>query len=198
MALCGLGVPGVVLSVSWSPLLHGVEAGLDALGSWLVRADLGLGLLLLVGLSMSLSHVFALLANRLTARQILLHLLFDALLLSIAFLLSSTTDMVLLNLYGSAAVPPSLFLNGVAACLVPATLYVFVAAPYVGDLIGGVIWALIHLNVVSLLHVRFALPYGEALLLATPGYLLAVLLVWILFRQSWRSGYSTLASQLNP
>ena len=37
----------------------------------------------------------------------------------------------------------------------------------------------------------------QALLLATPGYVVAVLLVWLLFRQGWQAGYSTLASQLS-
>lgn len=54
-----------------------------------------------------------------------------------------------------------------------------------------------HLNVITLLHVRFALPYGEALLLATPGYVVAIFLVWLLFRQGWQAGYSTLASHLS-
>lgn len=169
---------------------------LDALGAWLVQTDVGLGLLFLVGLSMSLSHVFALLANRLNARQILTHLLLDGLMLSVAFLLSSTIDMVLLATYASAPVHPSAFINSIATCLLPAVLYLLVAAPYVGELIGLVIWVLLHLNVLSLLHVRFGLPYGEALSLASPGYLVAVVLVGLLFRQSWRAGYSTLASQL--
>ena len=170
---------------------------LERLGAWLVHTDIGLSLLLLVGLSMSLSHVFALLANRLTARQILVHLLLDALMLSLAFLLSSGTDMVLLTLFASRQVSPSDVLNGLAPCLLPAVFYVFVAAPYVSDLIALVIWLMVHLNVVSFLHARFDLPLAEALLLATPGYVLALLLVWVLFRQSWRNSYSKLASQLS-
>ncbi len=175
----------------------GVQTALDALGGWLVQADIGLGLLLLVGLSMSLSHVFSLLANRLNRRQIIIHLILDALILSVAFLLSSTIDMVLLATSASAHIHPSAFVNGVAVCLLPAVFYLFVAAPYVGETIGFVIWVLMHLNVVTLLHARFDLPYGQALLLATPGYAVAVVLVWLLFRQSWQAGYSTLASQLS-
>ena len=44
-------------------------------------------LLLLVGLSFSLSHAFSLLANRLTPRQILVRLLLDALVLALVILL---------------------------------------------------------------------------------------------------------------
>jgi len=175
----------------------GVQGALDGLGAWLVQTDVGLGLLLVVGLSMSLSHVFSLLANRLNRRQIIIHLILDGLMLSVAFLLSSTIDMVLLATRASVPVHPSAFIDGVAVCLLPAVFYLLVAAPYVGETIGFGIWVLMHLNVVSLLHVRFALPYGEALLLATPGYAVAVLLVWLLFRQSWQAGYSTLASQLS-
>ena len=65
------------------------ERILDGLGGWLIHADLGLGLLLVVGLSMSLSHIFALFANRLSTRQILWRVLLDALVLAVAILLSS-------------------------------------------------------------------------------------------------------------
>lgn len=177
-------------------MLAPLEQALWSLGRWLVQTDLGLAILLVVGASMALSHVFALLANRLSGKAILLHLLLDALMLSVAFLLCMTVDMVLLRLFASRAVHPSAFLNGVAPCLLPATLYVLAAAPYVGDLIAVLIWVLVHLNVLVFLHVGFQLPYSEALLLATPGYGLATVLVWLLFRQSWRSSYAALASHL--
>lgn len=177
-------------------MLLDLERVLNSLGGWLIRADLGLGLLLVVGASMSLSHVFALLANRLAARQILLRLAIDALVLAAAFLLGSSLDMVLLNLYGSNPVHPSAFIDGTANCLLPACLYLAVAAPYIGETIGFVIWVLLHLNVVTFVHVRFALPWDQALLLTTPGYLLALLLVALLFRESWQRGYTMLASEL--
>ncbi|MCP9809305.1 hypothetical protein KBY58_07650 [Cyanobium sp. HWJ4-Hawea] len=167
------------------------------LGSWLVQADVGLGMLLLVGLSMSLSHVFALLANRLNARQLLWHVLLDGLVLSLAFVVNCFIDMLLLSLYASKTVHPSVFLNGTAVCLLPVLFYFFVAAPYVGDLIALAIWLMVHLNVITLLHARFGLPYAEALLLSTPGFLLALWLIWIEFRQSWRQSYSKLASELD-
>jgi hypothetical protein len=177
-------------------MLLELERVLNGLGSWLIRADLGLGLLLVVGISMSLSHVFGLFANRLGARQILWRLLIDALVLASAFLLSSSIDMVLLNLYGSNPVHPSAFVDGIASCLLPACFYVCVAAPYIGETIGLVIWVLTHLNVVTFVHVRFDLPWDQALVLTTPGYLLALLLVALLFRQSWQRGYAMLASEL--
>ena len=177
-------------------MLVDLERLLNGLGGWLIRADLGLGLLLVVGISMSLSHVFALFANRLGARQILWRLVLDALVLASAFLLCSSIDMVLLNLYGSNPVHPTAFVDGVASCLLPACFYVCVAAPYIGESIGLVIWVLMHLNVVTFVHVRFALPWDQALLLTTPGYLLAVLLVALLFRQGWQRGYAMLASEL--
>ncbi|MFM7394067.1 MAG: hypothetical protein ACKO22_06820 [Cyanobium sp.] len=106
---------------------------LERLGGWLLEAEAGVGLVLLVGLSMSLSHAFALLANRLIPRQIALRLVLDG---------------------------------------------------------------LVHLNVVTLLHLRFALPWAEPLLLATPGFLLALVLVALLFRQSWRGSYLRLAGSI--
>ena len=170
---------------------------LDGLGGWLIDADLGLGLLLVVGLSMSLSHVFALFANRLTTRQILWRVLLDALVLALAFLLSSSIDMVLLRLYASNPVHPSALVNGVATCLLPACLYVCVAAPYIGETIGFVLWVMVHLNVVTFVHVRFGLPWDQSLLLCTPGYVFAVVLVALLFRQSWQRSYAMLASELS-
>lgn len=177
-------------------MLVDLERVLNGLGGWLIQADLGLGLLLVVGISMSLSHVFGLLANRLGARQILWRLLIDALVLASAFLLSSSIDMVLLNLYGSNPVHPSAFVDGIASCLLPACFYVCVAAPYIGETIGLVLWVLVHLNVITFVHVRFDLPWDQALVLTTPGYLLALVLVALLFRQSWQRGYAMLASEL--
>ncbi len=176
--------------------MGGVESGLERLGHWLLQADIGMGLLVLVALSMALSQVFALLANRLSTRQILVRLVLDALVLCLAFLLSCTLDMLLLSAFASRPVHPSVFINGIAACFLPGLFYALVAAPYISDLIALTIWVLIHLNLITLAHVRFALPYGEALLLLTPGYGLAMLLVWLQFRQSWRAGYLRLASQL--
>lgn len=172
------------------------ERVLDRLGGWLIHADFGLGLLFVVGLSMSLSHVFALFANRLSSRQILCRLLLDALVLALAFLLSSSIDMVLLRLYASNPVHPSDLVNGMATCLLPACFYVCVAAPYIGETIGFVIWVLMHLNVVTFVHVRFALPWDQSLLLCTPGYVLAVVVVALLFRQGWQRSYAMLASEL--
>jgi len=177
-------------------MLVDLERLLNGLGGWLIRADLGLGLLLVVGISMSLSHVFGLFANRLGAREILWRLLIDALVLASALLLSSSIDMVLLNLYGSNPVHPSAFVDGIATCLLPACFYVCVAAPYIGETIGLVLWVLIHLNVVTFVHVRFDLPWDQALVLTTPGYLLALVLVALLFSQSWQRGYAMLASEL--
>ncbi|MBW0167932.1 MAG: hypothetical protein KXJ49_10565 [Vulcanococcus sp.] len=177
-------------------MLVDLERVLNGLGGWLIRADLGLGLLLVVGISMSLSHVFGLLANRLGAREIFWRLLIDALVLASAFLLSSSIDMVLLNLYGSNPVHPSAFVDGIASCWLPACFYVCVAAPYIGETIGLVLWVLVHLNVITFVHVRFDLPWDQALVLTTPGYLLALVLVALLFRQSWQRGYAMLASEL--
>ena len=177
-------------------MLVDLERVLNGLGGWLIRADLGLGLLLVVGISMSLSHVFGLLANRLGAREIFWRLLIDALVLASAFLLTSSIDMVLLNLYGSNPVHASAFVDGIASCLLPACFYVCVAAPYIGETIGLVLWVLIHLNVITFVHVRFDLPWDQALVLTTPGYLLALVLVALLFRQSWQRGYAMLASEL--
>lgn len=173
-----------------------LEKALWSLGHWLMHNDVGMGVLLAVGASMALSHGFALLANRLDGRAILVQLLLDALILSVALLLCLSLDMLLLRLWASRAMAPSDLLNGIAPCLLPATLYVLAAAPYVGDLIAVVLWVWMHLNVVAFVHAHFLLSPAEALLLCSPGYVLATALVWFRFRQRWQASYNTLANHL--
>jgi hypothetical protein len=154
------------------------------------------GLLLLVGLSFSLSHAFALLANRLTPRQILVRLLLDALVLALAFLLASGVDMVLLAALATPPVRPSAFLAGMDRVLLPGLAYGLVAAPYIGAPLAVVLWALLHLGTVHRLHHLFGLPWLQALTLATPGFLVALALVILLFRQSWQRSYLRLAEEV--
>jgi len=106
--------------------------------------------------------------------------------------------MLMLGLFADAVVRPSELLDRIGAALIPGLFYVLVAAPYISDLIAVTLWFLIYLNVITLLHARFGLPYEQALLLATPGFLLALLLVIGLFHQSWQAGYRRLASELEP
>jgi hypothetical protein len=169
---------------------------LRLLGDWLARTDLGLGLLLVVGASMALSHGFALLANRLSGRQIFVHLLLDGLILSVAFLLALAINMVVLALFASRPVAPAVVLHGVAPCLLPGVLYGLTAAPYVGDWIAAALWGMVHLNVVAFAQASFGLPPSEALLLCTPGWVVAAVLVALRFRQDWQASYATLASHL--
>ena len=49
---------------------------------------------------------------------------------------------------------------------------------------------------VTFVHVRFGLPWDQSLLLCTPGYVFAVVLVALLFRQGWQRSYAMLASEL--
>lgn len=177
-------------------MLLELERCLEALGHLLLQADLGVALVLLVGLSCSLSHAFALLANRLTPRQILLRLLLDGLVLGLAFLLAGSLDMLLLAVLADQPVRPTAFVDCMAVALLPGLFYVLVAAPYIGDGIAVLISFLVHLNVVTLLHLRFALPWLQALLLATPGFVVALVLVALLFRQSWQASYRQLAGSV--
>jgi hypothetical protein len=156
----------------------------------------GLALLLLVGISFSLSHAFALLANRLTPRQILVRLLLDALVLALAFLLACGVDMVLLAALATPSVRPSAFLAAMDGVLAPGLAYGLVAAPYIGAPLAVILWALIHLGTVQRLHQVFGLPWLQALTLSTPGFLVALALVALLFRQSWQSSYRMLAGEV--
>ena len=161
----------------------------------LPEAHTGLVLVVLVGFSFSLSHVFSLLANRLKPRQILFHVLLDSLVLAAALLIASFINMVLIALHTQLVVEPKQFFNAIGGALAPGLFYVLVAAPYVSDLIAITIWVLIHLNVITLVHLRFGLPYAEVLSLVTPGYVVALVLIALLFRSSWRRSYDRLASE---
>lgn len=174
-----------------------LSRSLESLGAWLLQADRGVGLLLLVGLSFSLSHAFALLANRLSPRQILLRLLLDGLVLALAFLIAGGIDMLLLALLVDRPVHPTAFVDAMGAALLPGLFYGLVAAPYISDLIAVAIWFLVHFNLVTLLHVRFELAWTQALLLSSPGFLIALALVALLFRQSWQASYRRLAGTVD-
>jgi hypothetical protein len=51
---------------------------------------------------------------------------------------------------------------------------------------------------VTLLHVHFDVSYAQALLLATPGLVVALLMVMAVFHQGWQGAYRRLASELAP
>lgn len=174
-----------------------IEAALGFLERSLLEYDTDIGILFLVGLSMSAAHFFALLANRLSPRQIAVQLVLDGLVLAVALLLGLLVTVVLLTSYSKTPVAPALVFDTAVRAMGPGMFYVFVAAPFISDLIAVSIWFLIHLNVVILIHARWDLPYGQALALATPGYVLALLLVATLFHQSWQGGYRYLASELD-
>lgn len=175
-----------------------IERVLDDLATWLMQADVGLGLVVLVGLSMSIAHLFALVANRLTPRQIATQLVLDGLVLSVALLLACLISILMLGAFSGITVHPGDLLDQLGAALIPGLFYGLVAAPYISDLIAVTIWFLIQLNIVTLLHARFALPYTEALLVSTPGSVVTLLLVLAIFHQSWQGAYRRLASELDP
>ena len=79
------------------PMADQLLAFLQSMGQLLLAMDTGVGLLIGVGLSMSASHLFALLANRLTPMQILMHMIVDGLVLSLAFLLGILCHSLMLS-----------------------------------------------------------------------------------------------------
>ena len=170
-------------------------AFLESMGQLLLAMDTGVGLLIGVGLSMSASHLFALLANRLSPRQILMHMVVDALVLSLAFLLGIICHSLMLMLLEGVPLQPITFANRMGAALWPGLFYVLVAAPYVSDLIAVSLLAWIHLNVVLLLQAVYSIPLQTGVVVALPGFVLALLVVGLLFAQRWRSSYAMLAGE---
>ncbi|OUT73098.1 MAG: hypothetical protein CBB79_04590 [Synechococcus sp. TMED19] len=173
-------------------LEHLVESSVLAIP----QAHRGLGLTIAVGFSFSLAHVFSLMANRLRPRQILVHVILDSLVLGAALLIGSFLNLLMIALLAGQVLEPHVFFNAIGGALAPGLFYVLVAAPYISDLIAIVIWFLVHLNVVTLVHLRFGLPYEQVLLITAPGYILTLVMVGLVFRQSWRRSYLRLASAL--
>ena len=86
-------------------------ASLESMGQLLLAMDAGVGLLIGVGFSMSASHLFSLLANRLTPAQILMHMVVDGLVLSLAFLLGILCHSLMLLLLEGVPLQPITFAN---------------------------------------------------------------------------------------
>lgn len=92
---------GSSCDLRWEALAHhAASAAPSATAQRLAgHTDPGLGVLLVVRVSRILCPMFALLANRLGGRSILVHLLLDELLLLLALLLGLAIGMVLLRLF---------------------------------------------------------------------------------------------------
>ena len=172
-------------------------ASLESMGQLLLAMDSGVDLLIGVGLSMSASHLFSLLANRLTPVQILLHMIMDALVLSLAFLIGILCHSMMLMLLEGVPLQPITFANHMGAAMWPGLFYVLAAAPYISDLIAVTLLAWIHLNVMLLLQAVYGIPLQSSLVVALPGFVLALLLVGLLFAQRWRTSYTMLAREVS-
>ncbi|WP_236629560.1 hypothetical protein [Synechococcus sp. BS55D] len=176
--------------------MSGLTSALDSMASTLLAMDAGIGLLVAVGISMSASHLFALLANRLSPRQIAFHMLIDALVLSLALTLGILCHSLMLLLIEGVPPQPITLANRMLAALWPGLFYVLVAAPYVSDLISVSLLGWMHLNVLLLLQARYGVPLTEGLLVSAPGFSLALVLIALLFAQRWRASYNTLAKEV--
>ena len=172
-------------------------ASLELMGQFLLAMDTGVGLLIGVGLSMSASHLFSLLANRLTPVQILMHMIVDALVLSLAFLIGILCHSLMLMLLEGVPLQPITFANHMGVAMWPGLFYVLAAAPYVSDVIAVTLLAWIHLNVLLLLQAVYDIPLQSSLVVALPGFVLALLLVGLLFAQRWRTSYDMLAREVS-
>ena len=129
-------------------MIQQISEQLISMGQVLLALDNSVGLLAAVGFSMSASHLFSLLANRLTPRQILLHMVVDALVLSLALLLCLVCHSLMLALMEGVPLQPIAFGNRMAVALWPGLFYVLAAAPYVSDLIAVTLLAWMHLNMI--------------------------------------------------
>jgi len=176
--------------------LSGLSQGLDSMAELLLKMEAGVGLLLAVGLSMSAAHFFSLLANRLGPVQIAVHLFFDALGLSLAFLMGIFCDSLILTSLKAVPLHPISFANHMLPAIWPGLFYILVGAPYISDLIAVTLFAWIHLNTVVLLKALYGIPLQQGLVMALPGFALALVLIALLFAQRWKSSYAQLAREV--
>ena len=102
----------------------------------------------------------------------------------------------MLMLLEGVPLQPITFANRMGAALWPGLFYVLAAAPYVSDLIAVSLLAWIHLNVLVLLQAVYGIPLLTGLVVATPGFVVALLLVGLLFAQRWRTSYDMLAREV--
>ena len=121
--------------------LSGLSQVLDSMAELLLKMEAGVGLLLAVGLSMSAAHFFSLLANRLGPVQIAVHLFFDALGLSLAFLMGIFCDSLILTSLKAVPLHPISFANHMLPAIWPGLFYILVGAPYISDLIAVTLFA---------------------------------------------------------
>lgn len=178
-------------------LLGGLGDQLLAMGETLIRMDVGVGLLIAVGISMSASHLFSLFANRLRPAQIAAHMVIDALGLSLAFLVAILLHCLMLTWLEAKDVQPIAYANEMGIALWPGLFYVLVGAPYISDLIAVLLLGWIHLNMLVLLQVRYGIPFENGLMVATPGFIVALVLIAFLFAQRWRSSYIQLSREIS-
>lgn len=175
---------------------HPINALFESMVQTMLAMDTGLGLVIGVGISMSASHLFSLLANRLSPRQIAVQLLVDALVLSLALTLGILCHSLMLMLLKQVPPQPITLANRMGVALWPGLFYLLVAAPYVSDLIAVTLLGWIHLNVLLLLQASYDIPLQEGLVVALPGFALVLLLIALVFAQRWRASYSTLAREV--
>lgn len=151
-------------------------------------------LLFLVGLSMSLSRIFAGIANRLTAQTIVLRIIIDSLVIGI---LHCTGTILTIVLYEVAIDGNINFaeLYGLAPLIIlPGLFYIFSAAPYIGNAIAVFLWATFFLNKIVLTQFIFDTTYATAFQIALPSFLLVLVVVWIQFKDGWRKAYTILSN----
>lgn len=178
-------------------LFHGLADHFLSMGETLLKMETGVGLLIGVGISMSASHLFSLFANRLQPIQIAAHMVIDALGLSLAFLVGILLHCVMLTLLESRELQPISYANQMGIALWPGLFYVLVGAPYISDLIAVVLLGWIHLNTLVLLQARYGIPLEKGLMVATPGFIVALILIAFLFAQRWRSSYIQLSREIS-
>ena len=103
----------------------------------------------------------------------------------------------MLMLLEGVPLQPITFANHMGVAMWPGLFYVLAAAPYVSDVIAVTLLAWIHLNVLLLLQAVYDIPLQSSLVVALPGFVLALLLVGLLFAQRWRTSYDMLAREVS-
>lgn len=150
-------------------------------------------LLFLVGLSISLTQLFARIANRCSFKAIMLRLLLDCLIIGVLNCCSTLTTLLMHELVFSGDANLIEFIKLSPLVILPGFFFVLSAAPYIGNTIVVIIAFDYLLNKIVLVQYLYNTSYIDALKVSLPSFILVTGVIWLLFADGWETNYKLLS-----
>lgn len=152
-----------------------------------------LALLFFVGISISLTQVFARIANRCSFQAIMLRLLLDSLIIGILNCSSTLITLLMHEIVFSGDANLLEFIKLSPLVILPGFFFVLSAAPYIGNAIVVMIIFVYLLNKIVLVQYIYNTSYADALKVSLPSFLLVTGIIWLLFADGWENNYKALS-----